>query len=373
MSAIAYAVLLAGLATVTVVPAQSTFMDVVLNPEADSSPFIMRESLRISINYPQNGSLSEFLDGRFWHLAVKAGLEDAGVRQLMDSLNNKIRSDGSQSSVDDLTVEYVFYLNGSDHATYMRFTAMLTGNITGYATPVDQGRTRVDLDWRGLGLNESVSVGGFDITFPLEVLRDREPVIYDLVQGEVFGGVQPQSRGGPHDLAPDAKANVSLRLVDSDTVLGQPVENWDYNLFTEPLTEGEAHRLVHHNIYTGVVGHPATVWRMGPSGYNGNPGPDLEHWSLTVANGTHPAILGNISYDLSTNQDFDKVTIVVIGIAELDMVDGIEVAVVEAREPEILPAAVIYVAVGLAAVGGGLFVVFRHRVQKNGKHRESLS
>ena len=194
MHAIAYAVLLAGLAAVTAVPAQSTLMDVVLNPEANSSPFWMREVLSIHINYPLNGSLSEFLDGRSWHLAVGAGLEDAGVRQLMDGLNDKIRSDGSQSSVGDLTVEYVFYLSGRDHVTYMDFMAMLTGNITGYATPADHGRTLVDLGWRGLGLNESVSVGGFNINFPLEVLRYREPVIYDLVRGAVSHGHIPPSK-----------------------------------------------------------------------------------------------------------------------------------------------------------------------------------
>ena len=342
MRAVVYTVLLAGLAAVTAVPAQGNFMDVVLNPEADSSPFIMRESLFIIINYPQNGSLSEFLDGRSWHLTVEAGPEDAGVQQLTDGLNGKIRSDGSQSSVDDLTVEYVFYLNGSDDATYIDFTARLTGNITGYATPVDQGGTLVDLGWRGLGLNESVSVGGFDIAFPLEVLRDHEPVLYDLVQGEVFGNVHPQSRGGPHGSAPDAEVNVSLRLVDSDMVLGQPMENWRYNLFTEPLTRGDAQRLLHHSIDAEVVGHPATVWGMGHS-LNDHLGPDLVPWRLTVANGTHPAIPGNISYDLWAEQDFDKVTIVVVGIAELDMLDGIEVAVVEAKKPEIFPTAAIYV------------------------------
>ena len=368
MRVVVYAILLAGLAAVTAVPVQGNFMEVVLNPEADSSPFIMIKQLSIIIDYPQNGSLSEFLDGRIWHLTVEAGLEDAGVQQLMDDLNSKIRSDGSQSSVSGLTVEYLSSLNGSDDATYIAFKARLNGNITGYATPADQGRTLVDLGWRGLGLNESVSVGGFDINFPLEVLRDHEPVIYDLVQGEVFGDVHPQSRGGPHGSAPDAEANVSLRLVDSDMVLGQPMETWHYTLFTEPLTRGEAQRLLSHGIDTEVVGHPATVWS---AGYSRNIGVYLEPWSLTVANGTHPDIPGNISYDLSTKQYFDRVTIVVVGIAELDMLDGIEVAVVEAKEPEdILPAAVIYVAVGLAAAGGGLFVVFRHRAQKNEKRRE---
>ena len=334
MRIIVYAVLLAGLAAVTAIPAQGTYMEVVLNPEADSSPFIMRESLFIIINYPQNGSLSEFLDGRNRHLTVEAGPEDAGVQQLMDNLNSKIRSDGSQSSVKDLTVEYDFELIGGDHATYIDLWAVLAGNITGYATPADQGRTLVDLGWRGLGLNESVSVEGFDITFPLEVLRDHEPVLYDLVQGDVLGDVHIRHRSGSHGSAPDAETNVSLRLVNSDTVLGNTMENWKYILFTEPLTEGEAQRLAHHTIRTGIVGHPATVWNIGHLLIDDFYVPDLVHWSLTVANGTHPAIPGNISYDLWTEQDFDKVEIVVIGIAELDVVDGIEVAVVEAKEPD---------------------------------------
>ena len=74
-----------------------------------------------------------------------------------------------------------------------------------------------------------------------------------------------------------------------------------------------------------------------------------------VTNGTHPAIPDNILYYLSMHQDFDVVIIDVVGIAELDVLDGIEVAVVDAKEPEeIHSAVVIYVVVGLAAGGGCL-------------------
>ena len=87
----------------------------------------------------------------------------------------------------------------------------------------------------------------------------------------------------------------------------------------------------------------------------------MVEWRLSVSNGTHPAIPGRISYDLSTDRSFDYVRIAVTGVATLDVPDGMEVAVVDAGEPEdILPAAVIYVAVGLAA-GGGIFAAFRHR------------
>lgn len=367
MRAITHTAPLTGLViSVAAIPAQGTFMDVVLDPESDYAPFVLREVLSIHINYPQNGNLSEFLDGRHQDLVVEAGLEDVGVQQLMDGLNNKIRSDGSRASVEDLAIKYHFYMVGGNGTTTVEFAAVLVGNITGYAISADRGRMLVDLGWRGLGLNESVSVGGFDISFPLKVLRDREPVIYDLVQGEAFRDYRPQ-RGGPHDLASDAEANISLQLIDSDTVLDQPMWNWSRDLFPEPLTKWGGTVPLPSDMRAKAVGHPATIWSIGTHSYIHTPRLAVVHWSLAVANGTHPAISGNISYEIRTHQHLDSVVIAVIGIAKLDVLDGVEVAVVDAREPKISFMVAIYVATGLAATGAGLFVVFRSRAQKNRK------
>ena len=174
MRVAACAVLLAGLAA-AVIPAHGTYMEAVLDPGADYSPFMMREVLIIHIDYPQNGILSEYLNGSYRVLAVKAGPEDSGVQQLAASLNDKIRSDGSRATVEGLVVEYAFRLHGGNSTTYMEFKVDLTGNITDYTMVADSGGALVDLGWRGLGSNQSITVDGVDINVPLNVLRDHSP------------------------------------------------------------------------------------------------------------------------------------------------------------------------------------------------------
>ena len=87
---------------------------------------------------------------------VVARSEDHGVQQLTASLNDKIRSHGSQARVNDLIVEYRFHLTGRETNTLLDFSIVLTGNITNYVIAKDHLTTIMDLGWRSLGSNESV-------------------------------------------------------------------------------------------------------------------------------------------------------------------------------------------------------------------------
>ena len=380
MRATLFAALLAGLAATPA--AHGTYMDVVLDPDADSSPFVVVEHLSMLIEYPPNGSLSEFMDGRHWNLDIEAGPDDPGVQHLMASLNDKMRSDGSGASVKNLTVSYSAQLDGGSSYTGVDFRIMLTGSISGYTATTEHGETLVDLGWRGLGTDESIVIGGVDVNIPLNVLRDHERVIYDLIQDEGFWDYQRlyDESHDPYDLALGAEEVKisSMRLINSDTVLDVPMAGWDTS-HHEPLPEWGARNMFHPNTFAGAVGHAVTLWSVGTGLIiDKESPPGTVEWHLAATNSTHPAISGKISYDLWTKQSRDRATVAVIGGAELDVRDGVEVAVVEAAvaeagKPEILPVAAIYVAAGLAATGVGLFAASRRRKGRREPSRDLIN
>lgn len=433
------AVLLAGLAAAGTAPAMGDRLEAYIDPDAHASPFRTTHQMAAFIEYAPSGALSELLDGADRTIMLRAGPEDPGVQQLMADLNGKICSDGGQTSVNDLAVEYTFRLVGSNSTTSMNFEAVLTGNLTGYVVlpgptdsakfsildpsahkeiSVDTNRTVIDFAWVGLGSDESVIVDGVDINMPLNVLRDHEPAVYDLVRDTKVGGTLsahlikadcswssmltyegwPSSRGydddgrAAYEPQPDASWNPNHL----------PFSVWNRVMYGHTGTKW-------HEPYTAI--RPPNLWGEG-CGYGllrASPAAGL----------SHPSIPGEI-YDLRAGRLDDKVIIFVVGFGpehpplremgrnlELGYVvpskvdpppvpppieghtfqsadcrtyefvtfqnisSSADVGRTQAGTPAITTP-FIYVISALAAVGGVLFFVF-NRAQKNGKSRQAPS
>lgn len=371
------AVLLAGLAGAGTVPAMGTTMEAVLDPRTDSSPFQIYEHITMFMEYPPASGLSEFLDGKHWELEVRAGPDDPGVRQLTASLNDRIRSDGSQSSVEGLAIEYDAWLTGRDSSTSIDFRVKLTGNITGYAINAGQDGTLIDLNWRGLGSDEPIVVGGIDINMPLNVLRDSEPVLHALIRDAGYWDHHRMvtERQQPYDLALGTEEAVisSMRLIDSDAILDMPMADWHF-LFDPTLfvwQDGTLRPSAANDLfyYPPMLDRPPdwtgfSIWTGGMAGFG------ALSWHSAVTQGANPAIPGEIRYNLTAVQSTDRATIGIIGHTALDELEGTEVAVVTPKATtkstqKDSPAGVIYAAVALAAAGG-LFLLFRRRARKKG-------
>ena len=345
--------LLAGLMVAgTIAPALGAQLDAHLDPDTNSSPFKITYQRTAFIEYPQGGNLAAHLDGTEWTLEGMAGIEDPAVQRLMNSLNSQIRSDGSLASVDDLNVEYSFHLTGRNVNTSLDFKVVLTGNIINYVITSDQLRTLVDMGWRGLSSSESVVIDGVDVNIPLNMLRDNEPVIYDLVQGTEAGEI------------------LSMPLINADFILEQPMRNWHF-LFDPTGINVDASQF---GISEEIAGRVVSSWTMGESSIREGIQVEQE-WHATITGDTHPTIPGEISYDLRAVQSADNANLYIFGFGALDVLDGVEIAGVTPTAPEDyattstgdFPVIIIYGMAGLAAVGGGLFFVFSNRALKNEK------
>ena len=374
----------------TVAPASGLTLEATLDPDANSSRFHLDGSKSITIEYTRGGALSEFLRDTGSRLEFEVGPEDPGVQQLTASLNEKIRSDGSRASVDDLTVLYRVLVDGGETYTSINFYVNLSGNITGYVIDRDRDETTVDLGWRGLGSDESIvmdgglltwwrvpternpatlqeskTVDGIDINIPLNTMRDHYPAIYDLVRGTA------------------AAAELSKGTINSSSILAVPMTEWNYSF-------GPQRDPVRDDIISWNYG---SLWAHG--------------FYLTPAVvRPSPAIPGEISYNMTLGSSGDQGIIFVPGLAILDVREGVEAAVVTPTdlEVEIIPyyppkpdtkahegnftdpgveitpddpagavadeglePTAIYAAVALAVAGAGVFAVFMYRIQSNRK------
>lgn len=422
MRAVMYVALLAVLAAGTVAPASGTSLEAYLDPRADASPFKIDSRLGMIIKYQEGSSLSEFLDGRTRVLEVSASQEDPGVQQLMARLNDKIRSDGSGARVADLVVEYRFQLGANPYDAGISYKVVLTGNITNYTIATDRGEALVDLGWRGLGTDESIVIDGVDISIPLNVLRDHEPVVYDLVRNaERWEEHWLDVAGSPyHYIAMDGDgAEISsTRLIDLGPMLERPMAGWYLAGYPAPQEIVEFYRnsslsdsrllgrATWGSVFAGEFPpddpppHQVWKWTIGS-----NSAFDSFAWGAAVAETAHSNIPGEVSYYLMAHKAIDWANIYVLGATGLDTLYGVEVARVAADVPVSIPDGtaapsdsgagqdedgtlagmpddtaapggpldeLVYAVITLVA-GGGLIATFRHRAQKNRKKRQAPS
>lgn len=353
MRAMVFAALLAGLIVAGgVAPALGAQLEARLNPDMNSSPFKVTYQRTAFIEYPVGGSLSEALHGNEWVMAGEAGPDDPAVQGLMQSLNDKIRSDGSTVSVTDLTVEYSIHLTGRNINTSLDFRVVLIGSITDYVITQDQLRTLVDLGWRGLSSDIPVVIDGIDVNIPINMLQTQEPVIYDLVHGTEAGEI------------------LSMPLINADFILEQPMTNWHF-LFDPTGINVDASQF---GMSDELAGHVLSSWTMGESSIREGIQVERE-WHATITGDAHPTIPGDISYDLRAVQSADQANLHIIGFGALDTLEGVEIAGVTDRAPDDFattstgdfPVIIIYGMAILAAAGGGLFFVFSNRALKNEK------
>ena len=333
-------------------PALGAQLDATLHPDTDASEFKMTYQRTAFIEYGTGSGLSQEFSGSEWTLTGKVGTEDPAVRSLMQSLNDKIHSDGSIASVDDLMVEYSIHLTGRDINTSVDFRVVLTGNIVDYIITKDQLRTLVDLGWRGLSSDIPVVIDGTDVNIPLNMLEVQEPILYDLAVGTEAGEI------------------LSMPLINADFILAQPMTNWHF-LFDSTGINVDAERFGMSSELAGVI---RSSWTMGESSIR--EGIQVENeWHATVSGASHPDISGDISFELRAVQSADAANLYVIGFGALDKLEGVEIAGVTARAPDDFattatgdfPVFIIYGMAGLAAVGGGLFFMFSNRALKHEK------
>ena len=341
--AILLTVLLAGLIVVgTSAPAWAAQMDARINPNNDESPFKVNYQKTVFIEYPNGGQLFDELRGKEWTVSGTAGISNPGVQELRDKLNAKLQSDGSRAQVSDLNVTYDFHLKARNINTSVDYKVILEGTLSDYVITTDSQKALVDLAWRGLSATGEVTVDGVEINIPINLIKDQEPTVYNMIAGT------------------EAEEVLHIELINANFILEQPLTNWHF-LFDPTGIGVDAGQF---GLSEEIAGFVVSSWTMGESSIREGRQVEQVHEAEIVLD--QPYVVRSV-------QSSDTATLSIIGFGALDTFDEIEIAGVTPRPPEgfaststgEFPYMIIYGMAGMAAIGGIAFFIFSNRALKN--------
>ena len=314
-----------------------------INPDKESSTFVMRYQKTIFIEYPEGGELADVLRAKSDTVTVTASTPDPAVIELRNALNQKIASDGSGAQISDLAVEYTATITGRPVATGIDLQVVLEGSLTDYTIRARQGQTPalVDLGWRGMSVAGPVIIDGENINQPIAAIEQLAPEISDALKGS-----------GAADI-------LSEPLIDAEGIKNQPMTNWHF-LFDPTGINVDASQF---GLAEDIAGFVVSGFTMGESSIR--EGRQVERVREVEFTLDRP-------YAVRTVQSTDIANLHVIGFAALDNLEGLEIAGVTPTPPEgfattstgEFPVMIIYGMAALAAIGGGAFFMFSNRALK---------
>lgn len=323
-------------------PAWAAQIDARINPNSPESFFDINYQKTIFIEYPNGGILFDELHDKEWTISGTADSSDPGVQKLITLLNNNNRDKGSHARISDLNVTYDFHLKGRNLNTSIDYKVILKGTLTDYVISKDQTKTLIDLGWRGLSADGEVVVDGVEINHPITILRDKEPVAYDVLAGT------------------DAEQILRKNLINADYILEQPMTNWHFLFDPTGINVDAGTFGLDESISGFVVSH----WTMGESSIR--EGRQVERVFEAQVN-------ADKNYVIRSVQSSDQGNLSVIGFGALDVLDGLEIVGVTPKAPEgyattstgEFPVLIVYGMAGIAAIGGIGFFIFSSRSLKN--------
>ncbi len=341
--AVLFTILLAGLLVAgTSTSAWAAQMDVRINPNSDESFFKINYQKTVFIEYPDGGQLFDELHLKEWTLSGTADTSNPGVQELMNNLNSKIASDGSQARISNLDVTYDFHLKGRNLNTSVDYKVTLEGTLTDYIISKDQTKTLVDLGWRGMTATDEIFIDGVGINHPISVLIDKEPVVYDILKGN------------------EAEQILSKNLIDANYILEQPITNYHFLFDPTGINVDAGTFGLDESISGFVISH----WTMGESSLREG---------RQVERVFEAEVVADQKYVIRSVQSADAANISAIGFGALDMLDGVEIVGITPTAPEgyattstgEFPILIVYGMAGMAAIGGIGFFIFSNRALKN--------
>ena len=313
-----------------------------INPNNEESSFKVNYQKTVFVEYPDGGMLFDELRLKEWTISGTADSSNAGVQELMDKLNSKIASDGSQARIIDLDVTYDFHLKGRNLNSAIDYQVIIEGTLTNYIISKDQSKTLIDLGWRGLSVTDEILIDGVGINHPISILKEKEPAVYNILSGT------------------EAEEILSKNLIDANYILEQPMTKWHFLFDPTGINVDAGTFGLDESISGFVISH----WTMGESSLR--EGRQVERIFEAEVNADQKYVIRSV-------QSADAANLSTIGFGALDLLDGVQIAGVTPTAPEgyavtstgEFPMMIIYGMAGMAAIGGIGFFIFSNRSLKN--------
>ncbi len=323
-------------------PAWAAQMEARINPNTDEVNFKVSYIKTVFIEYPNGGTIFDELHAQEWTISGTADSTNPDVQNLIDVLNSKIRSDGSQAEISDLDVTYNFHLKGRNLNAAIDYKLILEGTIANYVISKDQTKTLIDLGWRGMTATGEIVIDGVEVNHPISVLREKEPTVYNILSGT------------------EAEQILSKNLIDANFILEQPLTNWHF-LFDPTGINVDASTF---GLDESIVGFVISHWTMGESSLREG---------RQVERVFEAEVSADQNYVIRSVQSADAANLSAIGFGALDMLEGLEIAGITPTAPEgyattstgEFPVMIVYGMAAMAGLGGIGFFIMSNRQLKN--------
>lgn len=348
------AALLAVLVAITLVfgsisTASAAQLDATINTNNETSPFQIKYQRTVSIPYKDGGDVADYLRGTEWHLTANAPAGSDDSFTIGDMINRNIQSDGSQVLVSDLDIDYSASLRGRTIGTSIDYQIVITGNINNYIIRAPDGSNPalIEMGWRALSIDGPVTIGETEINQPFSAIKTEDLELASLIEGS------------------EAETLLHKNLINADFIRDQPLDNWHF-LFDPTGINADAERF---GLSDEILGHVVSTFTMGESSIREGIQIDRQFEATFDADKT---------YTVRTFQSADIANVAVIGYAQLDSLDGIEIFGVLPTAPPGggnsggFSVSIMYGMAGMAVIGGvGFFIFSSRQLKKDGNQGQT--
>jgi len=318
-------------------------LSVNINPDNPVSQFEMKYQKTIFLEYEDGGDIADLLRGEKATIEFVADKSNPGVGNLMKLLTQKLASDGSQTKIFNLVVDYSAVLTGRGTNTSLDYKVVLDGDLSGYTIRerLSQNPALIDMAWRGMSVNGPIMINGHEINMPISAIIEFAPQVARAMEGS------------------EAYSLLSNAIIDAEGIKNQPLTNWHFLFDPTGITSDAAT----FGIAEELQGFVVSGFTMGESSFR--EGIQVERIFEATFTSDKP-------YTVRTIQSSDTATVRVIGFAVIDSLDGNEIFGVTQRSPEgyattstgEFPVMIMYGMAGMGVLGGGIFFLVSSRKLK---------
>lgn len=293
-----------------------------INPDLNVSEFKVHYPKSVVIEYPEGGLVADMLDETSWSISAFSPAGSADSKAIEDQINENLVADGSQARVSDIEVDYTSSLTGHPGHATIEYAVIFDGNLVNYIIRARDGPSPalIDMEWRGLSIRDVVHVNEMEINHPFSAIERQEPQLASMITGS------------------EAEDLLRKNTINVGRLLHHPLKDWHF-LFDPTVPIREAARF---GIDDKASDFAISTYTIGESGVR-----DTHHTQEF-----HATFTADREYTVRTIQPYDTGYIHIVGFAQPDMVDGIEIVRVWAGPPDD------NTGVGPYTLGWTIFVIF---------------
>lgn len=296
----------------------------------------------IYIEYPDGGEIAKLLQGKSQTISFSADSKTHNMSNLIDQINQNLKSIPSDAFVTDAKINYQAILSGNENSAVIEYKVQLIPTITNHIIQRQSEKSTIDANWRGIKLDKPILIdteyGSFDINNPKSAL--------DVLLPDVMTKIKDK----------DLKI-LELPILDASKILNLPLYKWQSLFDNTAIIPGAVE-------YKFSGKYVITHYTMGECSVEVGACNDRK-WSQDFEI--------DKKYSIKIVESQDDASIAIEGYADSSTFGGIEVFETSLKNtvsdtPETgFPGGVMYGMAGMAVIGGIIMFVFSNRKLKQDK------